>query len=224
MRITAANGPLTDVYPVIPWYLTAQWSTGAQGTFPPMVHWRKMLDRVPFASHVYINVTAVHVYISYSRARITNTYFHIWFTATDSYCNCHRLLCIEYHCGMDNICNLIEQFEKKFFETPWKIEDIFFVSALFKAHNYIRLWPVDRIAAIPSWEELGSESTDIHVLAANNRSMDLGDLLENCSWYDKWQFSADLYKKTHCFRPKQLKSWVTCNSHTVPRHACANFR
>ncbi len=46
MRITAANGPLTDVYPVIPWYITAQWSTGAQGTFPPMVHWRKMLDRV----------------------------------------------------------------------------------------------------------------------------------------------------------------------------------
>ncbi len=46
MRITAANGPLTDVYPVIPWYITAQWSTGAQGTFPPMVNWRKLLDRV----------------------------------------------------------------------------------------------------------------------------------------------------------------------------------
>ncbi len=49
MRITAANGPLTDVYHVIPWYITAQWSTGAQGTFPPMVHWRKMLDRVVLA-------------------------------------------------------------------------------------------------------------------------------------------------------------------------------
>ncbi len=25
--------------------------------------------------------------------------------------------------------------------------------------------------------------------------MDLGALLDNCSWYDKWQFSADLYQK-----------------------------
>ncbi len=36
------NTPLVSRYPVIPWYITAQWSTGDQGTFPPMVHWRKM--------------------------------------------------------------------------------------------------------------------------------------------------------------------------------------
>ncbi len=27
------------------------------------------------------------------------------------------------------------------------------------------------------------------------RSKDLGTLLDNCSWYDKWQFYADLYLK-----------------------------
>ncbi len=25
--------------------------------------------------------------------------------------------------------------------------------------------------------------------------MDLGALLDSCSWYDKWQIYADLYKK-----------------------------
>ncbi len=34
-------------------------------------------------------------------------------------------------------------------------------------------------------------------------------------------FSADLYKKTHCCRPKQSKFWA--NSHTVPHHACVKF-
>ncbi len=29
----------------------------------------------------------------------------------------------------------------------------------------------------------------------NKRSMDLGDLIDNWSWYHKWQFSADLYPK-----------------------------
>ncbi len=50
------NTPLVGRCPVIPWYITAHWSTGAQGTFPPMVHWRKMLDRVPAAIY-YKNVT-----------------------------------------------------------------------------------------------------------------------------------------------------------------------
>ncbi len=31
-----------------------------------------------------------------------------------------------------------------------------------------------------------------------------------------------LISKTHCCRPKQLKYWD--NSHTVPHHACINFR
>ncbi len=26
--------------------------------------------------------------------------------------------------------------------------------------------------------------------------MDLDVLLENCSWYDKWQFSADVYQNS----------------------------
>ncbi len=48
MHVTAANGASADVYHVIPLNLIAQWwSTGAQGTFPAKVHWRKkMLDRV----------------------------------------------------------------------------------------------------------------------------------------------------------------------------------
>ncbi len=37
----------------------------------------------------------------------------------------------------------------------------------------------------------------LHCLASfenkNKRSKDLGALLDTCSWYDKWQFSADLY-------------------------------
>ncbi len=32
---------------MIPLYMTARWSTGAQGTFPPMVYWRKVLAWVP---------------------------------------------------------------------------------------------------------------------------------------------------------------------------------
>ncbi len=37
---------IPQLYPVIPWYITAQWSTGAQRVFPPVVHWRKVLNRV----------------------------------------------------------------------------------------------------------------------------------------------------------------------------------
>ncbi len=44
------NAPLVGRYPVIPWYITAQWSSGAQSTFPPVVHWRKMLDWVSLRS------------------------------------------------------------------------------------------------------------------------------------------------------------------------------
>ncbi len=50
---------------------------------------------------------------------------------------------------------------------------------------------------------LACDSSDIHVDLIspnvsdifNKRSMDLGVLLDGCSWYDIWQFSADVYRK-----------------------------
>ncbi len=42
--------------------------------------------------------------------------------------------------------------------------------------------------------------------------MDLDTLFDNYSWYDKWQFSADM--SAYCCRVKQLKSWDS--SHTPP--------
>ncbi len=49
--------------------------------------------------------------------------------------------------------------------------------------------------------------------------MDLGFLVDNCSWYEKWQFSADIYQKL-----LQTKTLKIFNSHTVPQHSCINFR
>ncbi len=50
IHMTATIAPLWDmyIYPVIPLHITAQWSSVAQSTFPSMVYWRKLLDRVPF--------------------------------------------------------------------------------------------------------------------------------------------------------------------------------
>ena len=52
-----------------------------------------------------------------------------------------------------------------------------------------------------------------------------GALFDNCCWYDKWQFSADVYvlhQKLIGCRLKQLKTWI--NSHTVPYIACINLK
>ncbi len=52
----------------------------------------------------------------------------------------------------------------------------------------------------------------------NKRPMYRGVWLDNCSWYDKWQFSADLYKNS-LLQTKQLKSWVSTHTVRVPHHA-----
>ncbi len=43
---TMPNASLTDIYHVLPLYITAQWSTGIQRVFPPVAFWQKMLDQM----------------------------------------------------------------------------------------------------------------------------------------------------------------------------------
>ncbi len=55
------------------------------------------------------------------------------------------------------------------------------------------LLPCYSLFPFPVFQVEGSRA--LHpVLDPNKRSMDLGTLLDNSSWYDKWQFSADFYQ------------------------------
>ena len=51
--------------------------------------------------------------------------------------------------------------------------------------------------------------------------MDLGALLDSCSWYDIGNFLQTCIKNS-LLQTKSIEIWV--NSHTVPHYACINFR
>ncbi len=69
-----------------------------------------------------------------------------------------------------------------------------FLSAAY--HYFIMLSHINKQYAVPQWlEGLQAASSlpfNVGTVKKNKRSKDLGALLDTCSWYDKWQFSADL--------------------------------
>ncbi len=115
----------------IPLYITAQWSTGAQSTFPPMFYWRKLLDpvhiRMPWYRKDCWNTVVIDLLqqpVSKSSnatgwrheatwpslytgcdKQIVSGFMPVW-TCCDQVYVCHMFLGVEF----DNTCAFVHRF------------------------------------------------------------------------------------------------------------------
>ncbi len=138
-----------------------------------------------------------------------------------SYCNCHQTLPIQ-----TVLCFLIVQVTNKFDDVYFKKSPTNIHEDHYHAGAHVKVWlqtlhygKHERNFVLKFLLPWGPMLTKTKKQEVHG----IGALLDNCSWYNKWRFSADFT----CIKNSLLQTKPFENlglTLTVPHHQCINFR